>query len=87
MREILTAVDQSVRLYEEDQELREVLSRVENKSLAKLKNGKSFRKQDLLGHQRSLQHKGLVYWKTATGRLKGRKRASVCVCVCVRDCV
>ncbi|CAB1320271.1 unnamed protein product, partial [Coregonus sp. 'balchen'] len=76
VRDIITAVDMSVSEYEKGQELQEVLSRVENKSLAKLKSGKVFRKHDLLGQhqQRALQHKGLVYWKTATGRLKGRVR-------------
>ncbi|XP_029578093.1 rho guanine nucleotide exchange factor 28 [Salmo trutta] len=72
VRDIITAVDMSVSEYEKAQELQEVLSRVENKSLAKLKSGEVFRKDDLLGkhQQRALQHKGLVYWKTATGRLK-----------------
>ncbi|KAM6965456.1 rho guanine nucleotide exchange factor 28-like [Aplochiton taeniatus] len=70
IRDIIAAVDLSVREYDKDQELQEVLSRLENKSLAKRKNGKVFRKQDLHSHQRALQHKGLVYWKTATGRLK-----------------
>ncbi|XP_036836309.1 rho guanine nucleotide exchange factor 28 isoform X1 [Oncorhynchus mykiss] len=72
VRDIITAVDTSVSKYEKAQELQEVLSRVENKSLSKLKSGEVFRKDDLLGkhQQRELQHKGLVYWKTATGRLK-----------------
>lgn len=80
VRDIITAVDTSVSKYEKAQELQEVLSRVENKSLSKLKSCEVFRKDDLLGkhQQRELQHKGLVYWKTATGRLKGRVR-SVCV--------
>lgn len=71
IRDIITAVDLTVNKYERCQELQEVLARLENKSLAKLKNGKVFRKQDLHSKHRDLQHKGLVYWKTATGRLKG----------------
>lgn len=71
IRNIITAVDLTVSKYEKCQELQEVLARLENKSLAKLKNGKVFRKQDLHTKHRDLQHKGLVYWKTATGRLKG----------------
>uniref|UniRef100_A0A672ZI10 PH domain-containing protein n=1 Tax=Sphaeramia orbicularis TaxID=375764 RepID=A0A672ZI10_9TELE len=63
-------VDMTVSKYERCQELQEVLTRLENKSFAKLKNGKVFRKQDLHSKHRALQHKGLVYWKTATGRLK-----------------
>ncbi|CAL8345615.1 unnamed protein product [Lota lota] len=70
IRDIITAVDLSVSRYEKDQELQDVLGRLENKSLAKLKNDKVFRKQDLRSPHRDLQHKGLVYWKTATGRLK-----------------
>ncbi|CAJ1069256.1 rho guanine nucleotide exchange factor 28-like isoform X2 [Xyrichtys novacula] len=70
IRDIIAAVDLTVNKYERCQELQEVLARLENKSFAKLKNGKVFRKQDLLRKHRDLQHKGLVYWKTATGRLK-----------------
>ncbi|XP_040010974.1 rho guanine nucleotide exchange factor 28-like isoform X3 [Xiphias gladius] len=70
IRDVLAAVDLTVSKYERCQELQEVLARLENKSFAKLKNGKVFRKQDLHSKHRDLQHKGLVYWKTATGRLK-----------------
>ncbi|XP_068166197.1 rho guanine nucleotide exchange factor 28-like isoform X3 [Antennarius striatus] len=70
IRNVITAVDMTVSKYEKCQELQEVLARLENKSFAKLKNGKVFRKQDLYCNHRDLQHKGLVYWKTATGRLK-----------------
>uniref|UniRef100_A0A3B4AFS5 Rho guanine nucleotide exchange factor (GEF) 28a n=1 Tax=Periophthalmus magnuspinnatus TaxID=409849 RepID=A0A3B4AFS5_9GOBI len=70
IRDIISAVDMTVNKYEKSQELQEVLNRLENKSIAKLKNGKVFSKQDLCSKHRVLQHKGLVYWKTATGRLK-----------------
>ncbi|XP_068616933.1 rho guanine nucleotide exchange factor 28-like [Brachionichthys hirsutus] len=70
IRNVITAVDMTVSKHEKCQELQEVLARLENKSFAKLKNGKMFRKQDLHSNHRDLQHKGLVYWKTATGRLK-----------------
>uniref|UniRef100_A0A3P8TC89 PH domain-containing protein n=1 Tax=Amphiprion percula TaxID=161767 RepID=A0A3P8TC89_AMPPE len=70
IRDVIAAVDLTVSKYERCQELQEVLARLENKSFAKLKNGKMFRKQDLHSKHRVLQHKGLVYWKTATGRLK-----------------
>ncbi|XP_060894543.1 rho guanine nucleotide exchange factor 28-like isoform X1 [Labrus mixtus] len=70
IRDVIAAVDLTVNKYERCQELQEVLARLENKSFAKLKNGKVFRKQDLLFKNRDLQYKGLVYWKTATGRLK-----------------
>lgn len=71
IRDIITAVDLTVSKYERSQELQEVLARLENKSFAKLKSGKVIRKQDLHSKHRDLQHKGLLYWKTATGRLKG----------------
>uniref|UniRef100_A0A8C2XCP0 Rho guanine nucleotide exchange factor (GEF) 28a n=1 Tax=Cyclopterus lumpus TaxID=8103 RepID=A0A8C2XCP0_CYCLU len=70
IRDIIAAVDLTVNRYERCQELQEVLARLENKSFAKLKNDKVFRKQDLHSKHRDLQYKGLVYWKTATGRLK-----------------
>ncbi|XP_034548917.1 rho guanine nucleotide exchange factor 28-like isoform X2 [Notolabrus celidotus] len=70
IRDVIAAVDLTVNKYERCQELQEVLARLENKSFAKLKNGKVFRKQDLLRKHRDLHYKGLVYWKTATGRLK-----------------
>ncbi|RVE67938.1 hypothetical protein OJAV_G00086780 [Oryzias javanicus] len=70
IRDIIAAVDLTVNKYEKCQELQEVLARLDIKSFAKLKNGKVFRKQDLHSKHRNLQHKGLVFWKTATGRLK-----------------
>ncbi|XP_061784895.1 rho guanine nucleotide exchange factor 28-like isoform X2 [Nerophis lumbriciformis] len=70
IRDIIAAVDLTVSKYEKCQELQEVLVRLENKSFAKLKNGKVIRKQELHSKHRELQNKGLLYWKTATGRLK-----------------
>ncbi|KAM8885904.1 rho guanine nucleotide exchange factor 28-like isoform 2-T2 [Spinachia spinachia] len=70
IRDIIAAVDLTVNRHERCQELQEVLVRLENKSFAKLKNNKVFRKHDLHSQHRVLQYKGLVYWKTATGRLK-----------------
>ncbi|CAL1614900.1 unnamed protein product [Knipowitschia caucasica] len=70
IRDIISAVDMTVNRYEKSQELQEVLGRLENKTIAKLKNGKVFTKNDLCSPHRVLHHKGLVYWKTATGRLK-----------------
>ncbi|XP_034784405.2 rho guanine nucleotide exchange factor 28-like isoform X1 [Acipenser ruthenus] len=70
IKDIIAAVDLKVSEYEKEQKLLEILNRIENKTFAKLKNGNSFRKQDLRSRDRTLQHEGLVYWKTATGRLK-----------------
>uniref|UniRef100_A0A3Q3KLW1 PH domain-containing protein n=1 Tax=Monopterus albus TaxID=43700 RepID=A0A3Q3KLW1_MONAL len=85
IRDVITAVDLTVNKYERCQELQEVLTRLENKSFAKLKNGKVFRKQDLHSKHRDLQRKGLVYWKTATGRLKVLLLTDVLVFLQERD--
>lgn len=68
---MIAAVDLSVSEYERQQRLQEVWSRMENRSSAKLKNGHTFRKQDMMGPGQTLKHQGLLLWKTATGRLKG----------------
>lgn len=66
-------MDLSVSEYERHQRLQEVWNRMENRSVAKLKNGYTFRKQDIMGAGQMLKHQGLLLWKTATGRLKGEK--------------
>nr|XP_046230151.1 rho guanine nucleotide exchange factor 28 isoform X2 [Scatophagus argus] len=70
IREVISAVDLSVSEYERHQRLQEVWNRMENRSTAKLKNGHTFRKQDMMGPGKTLKHQGLLLWKTATGRLK-----------------
>uniref|UniRef100_A0A8D0FWB6 PH domain-containing protein n=1 Tax=Strix occidentalis caurina TaxID=311401 RepID=A0A8D0FWB6_STROC len=67
---MIAAVDLKVNEYEKKQKLLEILSRTENKTYTKLKNGHVFRKQDLMKKEILLLHEGLVYWKTATGRFK-----------------
>lgn len=74
IREIITAVDLKVSEYERHQRLQEVWNRMENRSTAKLKNGHTFRKQDMMGPGQTLKHQGVLLWKTATGRLKGHTR-------------
>uniref|UniRef100_UPI0037E89362 rho guanine nucleotide exchange factor 28 isoform X2 n=1 Tax=Semicossyphus pulcher TaxID=241346 RepID=UPI0037E89362 len=70
IREVIAAVDLSVSEYERRQRLQAVWSRMENRSSAKLKNGHTFRKQDMMRPGQTLKHQGLLLWKTATGRLK-----------------
>ncbi|KAG7498232.1 rho guanine nucleotide exchange factor 28 isoform X4 [Solea senegalensis] len=70
IREVVAAVDLRVSEYERHQRLQEVWGRMENRSLAKLKNGHAFRKQDMMRPGQALKHQGLLLWKTATGRLK-----------------
>ncbi|KAJ3604759.1 hypothetical protein NHX12_026811, partial [Muraenolepis orangiensis] len=48
IREVVAAVDLRVSEYEQDQRLRDVWNRMENRSAAKLKNGHVFRKQDMM---------------------------------------
>ncbi|XP_056603224.1 rho guanine nucleotide exchange factor 28 isoform X2 [Triplophysa dalaica] len=69
IRELISAVDQSVSHFEQNQRLSEVLGRMENKCSAKLKSGNTFRKQDITSG-RALLQQGPLLWKTATGRLK-----------------
>jgi len=71
IKDMIAAVDLKVNEYEKKQKLLDILSRTENKTYTKLKNGHVFRKQDLMKKERILLHEGLVYWKTATGRFKG----------------
>lgn len=71
IREVIAAVDLRVSKNEQHQKLQEVWNRMENRASAKLKNGHTFRKQDMMGPGQMLKHQGLLLWKTATGRLKG----------------
>uniref|UniRef100_A0A8C4MHL9 Rho guanine nucleotide exchange factor 28 n=1 Tax=Equus asinus TaxID=9793 RepID=A0A8C4MHL9_EQUAS len=70
IKDMIAAVDLKVSEYEKNQKWLEILSKIENKTYTKLKNGHVFRKQALLSEKRTLLHDGLVYWKTATGRFK-----------------
>ncbi|GCB62772.1 hypothetical protein scyTo_0004310 [Scyliorhinus torazame] len=70
IKDIIVAVDTKVNKYEKEQKLLDIFNKFENKTYAKLKNGRTFRKQDLINRGRELQHEGSMYWKTATGRLK-----------------
>ncbi|XP_061603222.1 rho guanine nucleotide exchange factor 28 isoform X2 [Phyllopteryx taeniolatus] len=68
MRQLIAAVELRVSEYERRRQLRDVWSRTESRSTAKLKNGRTLRKQDMMGQ--TLKHQGALLWKTATGRLK-----------------
>lgn len=69
IRDAIAGVDVRVSEYERHQRLQEVWNRMENRSVAKLKSGNTFRKQDMMGQ--TLRHQGMLLWKTATSRLKG----------------
>ncbi|XP_046283074.1 rho guanine nucleotide exchange factor 28 isoform X1 [Marmota monax] len=70
IKDMIAAVDLKVNEYEKNQKWLEILSKIENKTYTKLKNGHVFRKQALMSTERTLLYDGLVYWKTATGRFK-----------------
>ncbi|XP_026354578.3 rho guanine nucleotide exchange factor 28 isoform X1 [Ursus arctos] len=70
IKDMIAAVDLKVSEYEKNQKWLEILTKIENKTYTKLKNGHVFRKQALISKERTLLHDGLVYWKTATGRFK-----------------
>lgn len=71
IKDMIAAVDLKVSEYEKNQKWLAILSKIENKTYTKLKNGHVFRKQTLISKERTLLYDGLVYWKTATGRFKG----------------
>lgn len=69
IKEAITAVDTKVNESEKEQRLREIVTKMDLKSSGKFKNGLIFRKEDML--QRRLLLAGMLYWKAASGRLKG----------------
>lgn len=70
IRDIISQVDTKVSECEKGQRLREIAGKMDLKASSKLKNGLTFRKEDML--QRQLHLEGTLSWKTASGRLKGR---------------
>ncbi|XP_071969996.1 rho guanine nucleotide exchange factor 18 isoform X2 [Engystomops pustulosus] len=68
IKEAITEVDTRVHKSEKGQRLDDIIGKMEPKSCGKLKNGMTFRKQDI--ERRQLIHDGMLYWKTASGRLK-----------------
>ncbi|XP_013364598.1 PREDICTED: rho guanine nucleotide exchange factor 18 isoform X2 [Chinchilla lanigera] len=68
IRDVISQVDAKVSEWEKGQRLREIAGKMDLKSSSKLKNGLSFRKEDML--QRQLHLEGTLCWKTTSGRLK-----------------
>ncbi|KAK2087211.1 Rho guanine nucleotide exchange factor 18 [Saguinus oedipus] len=68
IRDIISQVDAKVSECEKGQRLREIAGKMDLKSSSKLKNGLTFRKEDML--QRQLHLEGMLCWKTTSGRLK-----------------
>jgi len=70
IKDTITHVDAMVNECEKGQRLKEIMHKMELKSSVKCKNGLFFRKEDM--GQRRLLLDGMLYWKAASGRLKGR---------------
>ncbi|KAK2509830.1 hypothetical protein MC885_017499 [Smutsia gigantea] len=68
IKDIISQVDATVSECEKGQRLREIAGKMDLKSSSKLKNGLTFRKEDML--QRQLHLEGTLCWKTTSGRLK-----------------
>ncbi|KAF6081646.1 hypothetical protein HJG60_008701 [Phyllostomus discolor] len=68
IRDVISQVDTKVSECEKGQRLREIAGKMDLKASSKLKNGLTFRKEDML--QRQLHLEGTLSWKTASGRLK-----------------
>ncbi|EPY86283.1 Rho-specific guanine nucleotide exchange factor p114-like protein [Camelus ferus] len=68
IKDIISQVDAKVSECEKDQRLKEIAGKMDLKSSSKLKNGLTFRKEDML--QRQLHLEGPLCWKSTSGRLK-----------------
>lgn len=70
IKDAISQVNDQVREYENAARLREISLRLEPKSVGRLKDGKLFRREDLIQGNRTLLHEGAVTWKSAV-RQKG----------------
>lgn len=70
IKDIISQVDARVSECEKDQRLKEITAKMDLKSSSKLKNGLTFRKEDM--QQRQLHLEGTLCWKSTSGRLKGK---------------
>lgn len=70
IKDIISQVDAKVSECEKDQRLKEIAAKMDLKSSSKLKNGLTFRKEDM--QQRQLHLEGTLCWKSTSGRLKGK---------------
>ncbi|XP_035667320.1 A-kinase anchor protein 13-like isoform X6 [Branchiostoma floridae] len=67
--DLLNRVDEMVDDYNRQQKLLEIYNKLE-KGHATFKNGRKFRRDDLLHNHRKLIHEGVVGWKNARGTVK-----------------
>ncbi|XP_013862870.1 rho guanine nucleotide exchange factor 18a [Austrofundulus limnaeus] len=69
IRETISQVNIQVREYEKVYRLREISHRLEPKTQAHMKDGRVFRREDLIQGNRSLLYEGTLTWKSS-GKLK-----------------
>ncbi|XP_036377327.1 rho guanine nucleotide exchange factor 18 isoform X1 [Megalops cyprinoides] len=70
IKDTIMQVDAQVNEHEKATRLKDIASKMEPKSLGKIKDGRVFRREDLSQGRRKLLHEGTVNWKAASGRLK-----------------
>nr|XP_019968023.1 PREDICTED: rho guanine nucleotide exchange factor 18-like isoform X1 [Paralichthys olivaceus]XP_019968031.1 PREDICTED: rho guanine nucleotide exchange factor 18-like isoform X1 [Paralichthys olivaceus]XP_019968038.1 PREDICTED: rho guanine nucleotide exchange factor 18-like isoform X1 [Paralichthys olivaceus]XP_019968046.1 PREDICTED: rho guanine nucleotide exchange factor 18-like isoform X1 [Paralichthys olivaceus] len=69
IKDTIFQVDAQVSEYEKAARLRDIILRLDTKSQGRLKNGRVFRRDDLIQGDRTLLHEGTITWKTS-GRQK-----------------
>lgn len=72
LRGLIEEVERRVGDYERAKKLQDIISRLDNKSCTRLKNGEIFGKQDLQKTHRTLTHSSVLTCRTTSGRLRGR---------------
>ncbi|ROL45159.1 Rho guanine nucleotide exchange factor 28 [Anabarilius grahami] len=71
LRGLIEEVERHVGDYERAKKLQDIISRLDNKSCTRLKNGEIFGKQDLQKTHRTLTHSSVLTCRTTSGRLRG----------------
>uniref|UniRef100_A0A8C1IAH5 Rho guanine nucleotide exchange factor (GEF) 28b n=1 Tax=Cyprinus carpio TaxID=7962 RepID=A0A8C1IAH5_CYPCA len=70
LRGVIEEVERCVGDYERAKKLQDIISRLDNKSCTRLKNGEIFSKQDLQKTHRTLTHSSALTCRTTSGRLR-----------------
>ncbi len=71
LRGVIEEVERCVGDYERAKKLQDIISRLDNKSCTRLKNGEIFSKQDLQKAHLTLTHSSALTCRTTSGRLRG----------------
>ncbi|XP_026111210.1 rho guanine nucleotide exchange factor 28-like [Carassius auratus] len=70
LRGLIEEVERRVGDYQNAEKLQDIISRLDNKSCTRLKNGEIFGKQDLQKTHRTLTHSSALTCRTTSGRLR-----------------